>query len=85
MPAMRFKCNVTCRASKLKLREEFLKNRSVTDGAKLNSLLKGMQEVEEMLRLNVVQVCVQLTPRASYNMYTCSLAFIPEFRSARSR
>lgn len=34
---------------------EFLKNKSVTDPDELNALLRGVDEVDEMLRFNVVQ------------------------------
>ncbi|KAG5177216.1 hypothetical protein JKP88DRAFT_170348 [Tribonema minus] len=44
------------RASKMKLKEEFMKNKNVTDANKLASLLKGIEEVQQMLLHNVVQV-----------------------------
>lgn len=34
---------------------EFLKNKSVTDPDELNALFRGIDEVDEMLRFNVVQ------------------------------
>eukprot|EP00611_Tribonema_gayanum_P018664 TRINITY_DN3183_c0_g1_i1.p1 TRINITY_DN3183_c0_g1~~TRINITY_DN3183_c0_g1_i1.p1 ORF type:complete len:132 (-),score=32.48 TRINITY_DN3183_c0_g1_i1:90-485(-) len=43
------------RASKMKLKEEFMKNKNVTDAKKLASLLKGIEEVQQMLLHNVVQ------------------------------
>ena len=41
--------------ARLQLREEFLKNKHVVDKAALDALLRGIDEVDEMLRFNVVQ------------------------------
>ena len=41
--------------AKSQLKMEFLKNKSVTDPDELNALLRGVDEVDEMLRFNVVQ------------------------------
>lgn len=42
-------------AARVQLRDEFLKNKDVSDAATLNDLYKGIQEVDEMLRFNIVQ------------------------------
>ena len=41
--------------AKIELKSEFLKNKGVTDPTELSSLLRGIEEVDEMLRFNVVQ------------------------------
>jgi Complex 1 protein (LYR family) len=41
--------------AKSELRLEFLKNKSVTDADELTALFRGIEEVDEMLRFNVVQ------------------------------
>jgi hypothetical protein len=41
--------------AKSELRSEFLKNKSVTDVDELTALFRGIEEVDEMLRFNVVQ------------------------------
>lgn len=41
--------------ARIALRDEFSKNRSVTDAAALTELFKGVDEVDEMLRFNIVQ------------------------------
>mmetsp|Transcript_11857 Transcript_11857/g.17680 ORF Transcript_11857/g.17680 Transcript_11857/m.17680 type:complete len:126 (+) Transcript_11857:81-458(+) len=43
------------RASRIKIREEIAKNINETEPLKLEKLIKGLNEVEEMLRNNVVQ------------------------------
>mmetsp|Transcript_33624 Transcript_33624/g.34253 ORF Transcript_33624/g.34253 Transcript_33624/m.34253 type:complete len:127 (+) Transcript_33624:154-534(+) len=42
-------------AAYLQLREEFLKNKDVTDKQQISLLLKGVEEVNEMLQFNLVQ------------------------------
>ena len=42
-------------AARVQLRDEFLKNKDVSDAATLKDLYKGIQEVDEMLRFNIVQ------------------------------
>ena len=37
------------------LREEFFKNKDVKDPNALNMLIRGIEEVDEMLRFNIVQ------------------------------
>jgi Complex 1 protein (LYR family) len=41
--------------AKTQLKMEFLKNKSVTDLDELSALFRGIEEVDEMLRFNVVQ------------------------------
>jgi hypothetical protein len=41
--------------AKMQLRAEFMKNSSVTDPDALEVLYKGVDEVDEMLRFNIVQ------------------------------
>ena len=41
--------------SRVQLRVEFEKNRSVSEPGEIEKLLKGVREVEEMLAVNVVQ------------------------------
>ena len=41
--------------AKSELRIEFLKNKAVTDADELSALFRGIEEVDEMLRFNVVQ------------------------------
>jgi hypothetical protein len=61
----------TDRASRLKLKEEFWKNRDVSDPAKLTSLLKGIDEVQQMLTHNIVQVrlhcCLSIKAMLAYH------------------
>ena len=45
-----------CRAARAKLREEFLRNKAVTDPKSLATIMKGIDEVEDMLLHNIVQV-----------------------------
>jgi hypothetical protein len=41
--------------AKKELRSEFLKNKNVIDTQELGALLRGIEEVDEMIRFNVVQ------------------------------
>ena len=41
--------------ARLQLREEFLKNKNVTDPHDLAQLMRGVEEADEMLRFNIVQ------------------------------
>ena len=41
--------------AKSELRSEFLKNKSITNSEELDILLRGIAEVDEMLRFNIVQ------------------------------
>lgn len=41
--------------AKVELKSEFLKHKMVTDADELSGLLRGIEEVDEMLRFNVVQ------------------------------
>jgi len=41
--------------AKIQLREEFTKNANITDTKELQQLYKGVEEVDEMLRFNIVQ------------------------------
>ena len=52
--------------AKVQLRQEFLKQKDVTDQAELIELLKGIDEVDEMLRFNIVQGT--LNERGNYDM-----------------
>lgn len=52
--------------AKIKLREEFLKQKDVTDKGELKELFKGIEEVDEMLRFNIVQGT--LNERGNYDM-----------------
>jgi hypothetical protein len=52
--------------AKIKLREEFLKQKHVTDQKELTELFKGIDEVDEMLRFNIVQGT--LNDRGNYDM-----------------
>mmetsp|Transcript_9102 Transcript_9102/g.15388 ORF Transcript_9102/g.15388 Transcript_9102/m.15388 type:complete len:123 (-) Transcript_9102:194-562(-) len=52
--------------AKIKLREEFLKQKDVTDKATLTELFKGIDDVDEMLRFNIVQGT--LNERGNYDM-----------------
>ena len=45
---------------------EFLKNKSVTDPDELKALFRGVEEVDEMLRFNVVQG--ELNENGNYGM-----------------
>jgi len=47
--------NTTLRAAREQLRVEFLKNKNVIDTDELSKLHKGIEEVDEMLRFNIVQ------------------------------
>ena len=54
---------------------EFLKNKSVTDPDELNALFRGIDEVDEMLRFNVVQGA--LNENGNYGMtYQKHLLFL---------
>lgn len=52
--------------AKIKLREEFLKNAHVENEKELTELYKGIDEVDEMLRFNIVQG--KLNERGNYEM-----------------
>lgn len=52
--------------AKIQLRAEFLKQKDVTDTAELKELFKGIDEVDEMLRFNIVQGT--LNDRGNYEM-----------------
>lgn len=41
--------------AKKELRSEFLKNKNVVDTQEIGALLRGIEEVDEMIRFNVVQ------------------------------
>jgi hypothetical protein len=41
--------------AKKELRNEFVKNRNVIDPVELGALLRGIEEVDEMIQFNVVQ------------------------------
>ncbi|CBN76009.1 conserved unknown protein [Ectocarpus siliculosus] len=51
-------------ASKQQLRIEFNKNKAVTDPSKIAGLIKGINEVEEMLKYNIAQA--RLNDRGNY-------------------
>ncbi|CAM9747025.1 unnamed protein product [Ectocarpus sp. 4 AP-2014] len=51
-------------ASKQQLRIEFNKNKAVTDPSKLAGLIKGINEVEDMLKYNIAQA--RLNDRGNY-------------------
>ncbi|CAM9832044.1 unnamed protein product [Pylaiella littoralis] len=51
-------------ASKVQLRVEFNKNKAVTDPSKIAGLLKGVNEVEDMLKYNIAQA--RLNERGNY-------------------
>ena len=42
-------------SAKTQLKTEFLKNKAVNDPEELRALIKGIEEVDEMLRFNIVQ------------------------------
>jgi hypothetical protein len=52
--------------AKVQLRAEFLKQKDVTDKAELTELFKGIDDVDEMLRFNIVQGT--LNERGNYDM-----------------
>ncbi|CAN0520173.1 unnamed protein product [Ectocarpus sp. 12 AP-2014] len=51
-------------ASKQQLRIEFNKNKAVTDHSKIAGLIKGINEVEDMLKYNIAQA--RLNDRGNY-------------------
>ncbi|CAN0090479.1 unnamed protein product [Ectocarpus fasciculatus] len=51
-------------ASKQQLRIEFNKNKAVTDPSKIAGLIKGINEVEDMLKYNIAQA--RLNDRGNY-------------------
>jgi hypothetical protein len=67
----------------VKLREEFLRNRDVTDTAKLTTLVKGIYEIEDMLRHNVVQVNAQLLHSCSPLPFSSLMCLIVMLYSAK--
>lgn len=52
--------------AKVTLRDEFLKQKNVTDQQELTELFKGIDEVDETLRFNIVQGT--LNERGNYDM-----------------
>ena len=52
--------------AKIKLREEFRKQAHVTDSSELRELFKGIDDVDEMLRFNIVQG--KRNERGNYDM-----------------
>ena len=50
--------------ARITLRQDFLKNKDVTDKLQLTELLRGIEEVDEMLRFNIVQG--KLNERGNY-------------------
>ncbi len=52
--------------ARITLREEFFKNKNVTDSSKLAELFRGVEEVDEMLRFNIVQG--KLNERGNYGL-----------------
>ena len=52
--------------ARLQLREEFLKNKHITDAKELAELQKGIEEADEMLRFSIVQG--RLNDRGNYEV-----------------
>ena len=50
----------------VQLKEEFLRNSDVTDKSSLKELYKGVDEVDEMLRFNIVQG--QMNEKGNFNV-----------------
>ena len=51
-----FKSDVyALKQARIQLREEFIKNRHITNSSELKILLQGIDEVDEMLKFNIVQ------------------------------
>jgi Complex 1 protein (LYR family) len=46
-------------SARQELKAQFIKNKDVTDSNELKKLLLGIEEVDEMLRFNVVQVRIR--------------------------
>ncbi len=59
--------NYAIYSARLRLREEFFKNKDVTNKEELASLVKGIEEVDEMLNFNIVQGVVN--SRGNYGEY----------------
>ena len=53
--------------ARLQLKSEFIKNKNITNNNELVLLLQGIDEVDEMLRFNIVQG--KLNDRGNYGMY----------------
>ena len=53
-------------AARIQLKAEFLKHKDVRDEAQLRELYKGIEEVDEMLRFNIVQGT--LNKRGNYDV-----------------
>lgn len=56
-------------SARKELKMQFIKNKEVKDPVELNSLLRGIEEVDEMLRFNVVQVSCFLSMSQSMIFY----------------
>ena len=66
-----FKSDVyALKQARIQLREEFIKNRHITNSSELKILLQGIDEVDEMLKFNIVQG--KLNDRGNYGMYFSS-------------
>ena len=66
-----FKADVyALKQARIQLREEFIKNRHITNSSELKILLQGIDEVDEMLKFNIVQG--KLNDRGNYGMYFSS-------------
>ena len=52
--------------ARLQLKSEFIKNKNITNNNELVLLLQGIDEVDEMLRFNIVQG--KLNDRGNYGM-----------------
>lgn len=52
--------------AKITLKAEFLKNKNISDPIELDALLRGVEEVDEMLRFNIIQG--SLNARGNYGI-----------------
>lgn len=59
--------------ARVQLREEFIKNKHITSSSELKLLLQGIDEVDEMLKFNIVQG--KLNDRGNYGMYIFVLIY----------
>lgn len=59
--------------AKITLRQEFLKHKHVTDTHELQELLRGIDEVDEMLKFNIVQG--KLNERGNYGVFLFDIDF----------
>jgi len=53
--------------AKIQLKNEFIKNKNITSSSELKQLLQGIDEVDEMLKFNIVQG--KLNEKGNYGKY----------------